>query len=143
MDISQNFVAFSEYMNFNPQYGKRLFIEFPEKYKFTTCCGQKLFFFLNFVLTFNTIFVHNMLWTCIFRGIQWTISRDIVGLNWFKNESFWKIFTLYILFNGSKKNQFWKYKSCFFKRNLFLAWSKCVFWQKLFCMVVKSWHFRL
>ena len=40
----------------NPQYDKRLFIEFPEKYKLRTCCLQKLFF----VLTFETIFVHNM-----------------------------------------------------------------------------------
>ena len=30
--------------------------------------------FFVFVLTFKTIFVHNMLWTCIFRGIQWTLS---------------------------------------------------------------------
>ena len=43
----------------NPQYDERLFIEFQEKYKFTTCCVQKLFFV--FVLTFKTIFVHNML----------------------------------------------------------------------------------
>ena len=28
----------------NPQYDERLFIEFPEKYNFTTCCVQKLFF---------------------------------------------------------------------------------------------------
>ena len=28
----------------NPQYDKRLFIEFPEKYKFRTCCAQKLSF---------------------------------------------------------------------------------------------------
>ena len=27
----------------DPQYDKRLFIEFPEKYKFTTCCVQILF----------------------------------------------------------------------------------------------------
>ena len=27
----------------NPQYDKRLFIEFPEKYKFRTCCVQILF----------------------------------------------------------------------------------------------------
>ena len=60
----------------NPQYDKRLFIEFQEKSKFTTCCVQKIF---CFVLTFKTIFVHNMLWTCIFLGIQWTISCHIVG----------------------------------------------------------------
>ena len=29
----------------NPQYDERLFIESPEKYKFRTCCVQKLFFF--------------------------------------------------------------------------------------------------
>ena len=40
----------------NPQYDKTLFIEFPKKYKFRTCCVQKLFF----VLTFKTIIVHNM-----------------------------------------------------------------------------------
>ena len=51
-------------------------IEFPEKYKFTTCCVQKLFVF---VLTFKAIVVHNMLWTCIFQGIQWTISCHIEG----------------------------------------------------------------
>ena len=27
----------------NPQYNERLFIQFPEKYKFRTCCLQKLF----------------------------------------------------------------------------------------------------
>ena len=32
------------YESFNPQYGKRLFIEFPQKHKFRTCCVQKLFF---------------------------------------------------------------------------------------------------
>ena len=29
----------------NPQYDKRLFIEFQDKSKFTTCCVQKLFCF--------------------------------------------------------------------------------------------------
>ena len=28
----------------NPQHDKRLFIEFPNKYRFRTCCVQKLFF---------------------------------------------------------------------------------------------------
>jgi hypothetical protein len=27
----------------------------------------------------DTIFVHNIMWTCIFRGIQWTISCNTVG----------------------------------------------------------------
>ena len=61
----------------NPQYDERLFIEFQEKYKFTTCCNKYCFFV--FVLTLKTILVHNMFWTCIFLGIQWTISRHIGG----------------------------------------------------------------
>ena len=58
MKILSNFVAFLENINFtgksflealihasvNPQYDKRLFIKFPEKYKYKTCCVQKLFF---------------------------------------------------------------------------------------------------
>ena len=32
----------------NPQYDMRLFIEFPPKYKFTTCCVQELFCFFLF-----------------------------------------------------------------------------------------------
>jgi hypothetical protein len=80
----------------NPQYDERLFIDFQEKYKFTTCCVQKLFFW--FFLTFKTIFVHNMLWTCIFLGSQWTISRHIVG--WLVQE--WgllkKIYLYFIFF---------------------------------------------
>ena len=53
----------------NPQYDKRLFIEFLEKYKLRACMLCTYFFFLK-VLTFKTIFVHNKFWTCIFRGIQ-------------------------------------------------------------------------
>ena len=37
----------------NPQYDKRLFIEFPEKYKFRTCCVQKLFFCFCFDIQNN------------------------------------------------------------------------------------------
>ena len=38
--------SFSEALivaSLNPQYDERLFIEFPEKYKFATCCVQILF----------------------------------------------------------------------------------------------------
>ena len=60
----------------NPQYDERLFNEFmhtnSQHVVYKNC-------FFAFVLTFKTIFVHNMLWTCIFRGIQWTISYHIVG----------------------------------------------------------------
>jgi hypothetical protein len=42
----------------NPQYDKRLFIEFPEKYKFTTCCVQKLFFCLFFDILNNICTQH-------------------------------------------------------------------------------------
>ena len=37
----------------NPQYVKRLCIEFLEKYKFTTCCVQKLFVFFCFYFVVN------------------------------------------------------------------------------------------
>ena len=47
----------------NPQYDERLFIEFPEKYKFRTNCVQILFRMLK--QTQKTIFVHNMFWTYI------------------------------------------------------------------------------
>ena len=43
----------------NPQYEKRLFIEFPEKYKFRTCCVQILFW-MSKQKQKKTIFVHNM-----------------------------------------------------------------------------------
>ena len=44
----------------NQQYDERLLVEFQEKYKFATCCVQKLVIFV-FVLTFETTFVQNML----------------------------------------------------------------------------------
>ena len=39
--------------SFNPQYDERLFIESPEKYKFRTCCAQKLFFCFYFDIQNN------------------------------------------------------------------------------------------
>ena len=52
----------------NPQYDKRLFIDLPVQYMKTTelrtCCVYKLFSFF-FVLTFKSIYVHNMFWACI------------------------------------------------------------------------------
>ena len=47
---------------------------------------KKIVFFL-FVLTFKTIFVHKILRTCIFRGIEW------MWVNWSKNMCFWRRFT--------------------------------------------------
>ena len=38
------FQKLSFFESVNPQLDKRLFIEFPEKYKLTTCYGQILFF---------------------------------------------------------------------------------------------------
>ena len=58
-----------------PQYDKRLFIELQEKCKYRTRCVEILFWMSKQ----KTIFVHNMLWTCSFLGIQWTISCHIVG----------------------------------------------------------------
>ena len=51
-------------------------IEFPQKYKFTTCCVQILFWMSK---QKKTVFVHIMFWTCVIRGIKWTISCHIVG----------------------------------------------------------------
>ena len=42
----------------NPQYDERLFIEFQEKYKFTTCCVQKLFFCFCFDIQNNICTQH-------------------------------------------------------------------------------------
>ena len=67
----------------NPQYDKRLFIEFPEKYKFRTCCVQKLFLLFLF-------------WQCselVFFGEFNEQSLVILWVNWCKNEGFWKRFT--------------------------------------------------
>jgi hypothetical protein len=56
----------------NPLYDNRLFIELQEKYKLTTCCVHKLYFFVLFLT-----FVHNLCWTCI--AIQSTICCHIMG----------------------------------------------------------------
>ena len=42
----------------NPQYDERLFIDFQEKYKFTTCCVQKLFFCFCFDIQNNICTQH-------------------------------------------------------------------------------------
>ena len=79
----------------NPQYDERLFIEFQEKCKFTTCCVQTLGFFWFFFDIQNNICTQhhvNMLWTCIFLGIRWTITHHFLA-NWCKTEGFWKRFT--------------------------------------------------
>jgi hypothetical protein len=65
--------SFSEVLDLesvNPQYDERLFIEFPEKYKFTTCVQTKNYkitsLCTNIVLNVkqkqkDTIFVHNIM----------------------------------------------------------------------------------
>ena len=53
----------------NPKYDKRMFIDLRflhENYKIRTCCVHALFF--CFVLTFKTIYEHNMFWACSFHG---------------------------------------------------------------------------
>ena len=70
----------------NPKYDDKLFIELQVQYMkiasleheentLRTICAHKLFFV--FVLTFRTIYVHNMFWTELV--IQWTICLHIVG----------------------------------------------------------------
>ena len=42
----------------NPQYDKRLFIEFPEKHMFRACCVQKLYFCFCFDIQNNICTQH-------------------------------------------------------------------------------------
>ena len=76
--------SFSEQLiiaSVNPQYDNRLFIELQVQYEKNISLEHVAYknCFFVFVLTFKTIFVHIMFWTCIFRGIQYTISRHFVG----------------------------------------------------------------
>ena len=63
----------------NPQYDERLFIEFPEKYKFTTYYVQIVFWMSKQKQKQKTNYVHNMFWECTELVIQWTIFCRIVG----------------------------------------------------------------
>ena len=57
-----------------------------------TCCVHKLFF----VLTFRTIYVHNMFWAWNFHVLNsWYNEQSVVILwvSWCKNRCFWQIFT--------------------------------------------------
>ena len=74
----------------NPQYDERLFIDFQEKCKFTTCCVQKLFFFL---LWHSKQYLYTTCCELVFFGEFNKQSLVILWVNWFKNESFWKRFT--------------------------------------------------
>ena len=58
----------------NPKYDKRLFFEFQKN----TSSEHVVYKNCYFVLTFKTISVKNMFWTCIFQAIQWAISCHIV-----------------------------------------------------------------
>ena len=58
----------------NPPYEERLFIEFPEKYKFTTFCVQILFWMSK--------------------------QKPILEQEWCKNEGFWKRF-IFIYYLGT------------------------------------------
>ena len=84
--------SFSEVLileSVNPQYDERLFIEFPEKYKFTICCVQILFWMSKQKKQF-------LYTTCcelvFFREFN-EQSLVILRVNRCKNESFWKRFT--------------------------------------------------
>ena len=54
-------------------------LNFPKKYKFTTCCVQILFWMSKQNRKKQFLYIHNMLWTCIFREIQWTMSCYIAS----------------------------------------------------------------
>ena len=75
----------------NPQYDERLFIEFQEKYKFTTCCVQKFFFCFCFDIPNNICTQH-----VVKLYFSWNSMNNLLsycGINWCKNEGFWKRFT--------------------------------------------------
>ena len=60
----------------NPQRDKIFFIDFSEKYKFRTYCVQILFW----TSKQKTILVHNLFWTCIFRGNSMNNLSSYCGL---------------------------------------------------------------
>ena len=57
----------------NPQYDERLFNEFHEKYKFTTCCVQILFWMSKQKQKNNFCAQHvlPMFWACSFHVLNW------------------------------------------------------------------------
>ena len=86
----------------NPEYNKRLFIDFPDYIQVQNMFCTKIVFFWHskysliqktcdtftivqsskcvaVFLNQTVIFVHSMFLTCIFWGIQWTISGHIAG----------------------------------------------------------------
>ena len=75
----------------NPQYDERLFIEFQEKYKFTTCCVQILFWMSKQKQKNNFCTQHVL--KLSFSGEFNEQSLVILWVNWCKNEGFWKRFT--------------------------------------------------
>ena len=74
----------------NPQYDKRLFIEFPEKYKFITCCVK---FGYCFECQNNNKNIHTTCSELVFFEEFNEQSLIILWVNWCKNEGFWKRFT--------------------------------------------------
>ena len=62
----------------------RLFIEFPEEYKFTKCCVQKSFFCFCFNIQSNI---------CTKHVVNLYFSWNSMNNLWCKNEGFWKRFT--------------------------------------------------
>ena len=87
--------------------------------KFRTCCVQKLVF----VLTFKTIFVHNLSELVFFREFN-EQSLVLFWVNWFKNERFWHKLTLNqkIYINLG----FADWKSSMFPWSLFMAFNERV-----------------
>ena len=78
----------------NPQYDSRLFIELWVQYMKIARSKHVVYknCFFAFVLTFKTLFVHCMFYTCIFREFNEQSLVILWVVNWFKNESFWHRF---------------------------------------------------
>ena len=99
----------------NPQYDKRFFMDFQEKYKLTTWCVQKLFLFLFW---HSKQYLYTTCSQLVFFGGFNEQSLVILWVNWFNNESFWH------RFNCTKLILFTYFSTWKEKRKNCLLWSK-------------------
>ena len=86
-----------------------------ENYRQWTCCVHKLGF-LGVVLTFRTIYVHNMFWACNFHVLNWQFNEQSFVILWFS----------------------WCKKKCLWKRFTCSWWQNMLFWQRTTCTVERN-----
>ena len=84
----------------NPQYDKRLFIDLRVQYMKIPNSEHVENMLCTSVLTFRTIYVHNMFWACNFYVLNLQFNEQsfaILWVSWCKNKCFWKRFTCKII----------------------------------------------